>query len=353
MRKLLTPTQKTLELIERFDRVEALLAWAAAPREVALIMPRVGVGRDGPRPVLPDEPAWAELGRIDPAGHGHGSYDIVADQPVRLSPRVIRVTANNGSVMTGPGTNSYLVGGGERNEWAVIDPGPLSAEHVDAIVAAAPGPIRWIFATHTHHDHSPATALLQPRTGATVFGLEAAHTEWQDTGFRPDTRLHGGERIALPGADLARDPHAGPRVEPPVLSARGREDAVHRRPCDAGVDRRDQPARRRHGGLSRVAARAARRGSRVARAGPRLPDGRAAACDRGDHPPPAEARSQGRRRRCARSRPASAETLLPQVYDDVPERLHPVALRSLRAHLLKLHDDGAAEEVGGAWSLRG
>ena len=39
-------------------------------------MPRVAVGSQGLRPVMPDEPAWAELGRIDPAGHGHGCYDI-------------------------------------------------------------------------------------------------------------------------------------------------------------------------------------------------------------------------------------------------------------------------------------
>src|SRR5206468_3458944 len=82
-------------------------------------------------------------------GHRHACYDIQPGVAVRLSPRLIRVTANNGSVMTGPGTNTYLVGGGGRNEWAAIDPGPLDPRHVDAILAAAPGPIRWIFATHT------------------------------------------------------------------------------------------------------------------------------------------------------------------------------------------------------------
>jgi len=44
--------------------------------------------------------------------------------------------------------------------------------------------------------------------------------------------------------------------------------------------------------------------------------------------------------------------LLPIVYGDVPERLHPVAARSLRAHLLKLQADGRAVEAGGRWSLR-
>ncbi|MEP6876060.1 MAG: NUDIX domain-containing protein, partial [Burkholderiales bacterium] len=95
--KLMTPTQTTLALIGRFDAVAALLAWARAPREIGLIMPRVGSGHQGMRPVLPDEPAWAELGRLDPAGHGTSCYDIQVGTPVQLSPRLIRVTANNGS----------------------------------------------------------------------------------------------------------------------------------------------------------------------------------------------------------------------------------------------------------------
>jgi len=45
---------------------------------------------------------------------------------VQLSPRLIRVTADNGSIMTGPGTNCYLIGGGDANEWAALDPGPVS-----------------------------------------------------------------------------------------------------------------------------------------------------------------------------------------------------------------------------------
>ena len=40
------------------------------------------------------------------------------------------------------------------------------------------------------------------------------------------------------------------------------------------------------------------------------------------------------------------------VYADVPAKLHPMALRSLLAHLLKLRDDGSAEEASGRWSLR-
>ena len=193
---------------------------------------------------MPEEPAWAELGRLDAQGLGTGSYEIVPGAAVRLSPRVIRVTANNGSVMTGPGTNTYLLGGGPENEWAVIDPGPRDEAHLDAVLAAAPGKIRWIFATHTHTDHSPATVALKDRTGAPCTAASPTTREWQDATFAPDVPLAGGERIALPGGDdLARGPHARPRLEPPLLPAGGRAAAVHRRPRDAGVDGGDQSAR--------------------------------------------------------------------------------------------------------------
>ena len=49
--------------------------------------------------------------------------------------------------------------------------------------------------------------------------------------------------------------------------------------------------------------------------------------------------------------PAEPERLLAHVYADTPKHLHPVALRSLSAHLLKLRDEGRAAESAGRWSL--
>ena len=132
---------------------------------------------------------------------------------MRLSERVIRVTADNGSVMTGPGTNTYLVGGGDAERWTVIDPGPALDAHVDAIVAAAPGPIGRIFVTHTHTDHSPATVALKARTGAPRARPAPRAPEWQDATFAPDVTLHGGERIELAAgrtcASIHTPGHAG------------------------------------------------------------------------------------------------------------------------------------------------
>ena len=350
--KLLTPTQKTLELLARFNSVDALLDWARADRKVVLTVPRIGSGSKGMRPVMPDEHAWAELGRLDPEGRGTHSYEIQPDVAVRLSARVLRVTANNGSVMTGPGTNTYLIGGGTQNEWGVIDPGPLGEAHVRAVVAAAPGPIRWIFATHTHVDHSPATVLLKELTGATVHGRLPDHREWQDATFRPDVALQGGERIALPGSTTLRAIHTpghasnhicylleeektlftGDHVmqaSTVVINPPDGDMAVYITSLRALLDEDLEWLAPGHGFLMAEPRRAiewiiAHRLKREAKVVDAL-------------------KAQP---------PASAEALLPRVYDDVPARLHPVAMRSLTAHLQKLRSDGRADEHDGRWSLR-
>ncbi len=82
-----------------------------------------------------------------------------------MGPLVRRVTATNAGMMTGPGTNSYLVG---NREVAVIDPGPLDPRHLERLRAATPGPIRWILLTHRHPDHAPGAALLAEQTGAPI-----------------------------------------------------------------------------------------------------------------------------------------------------------------------------------------
>lgn len=87
-----------------------------------------------------------------------------------LSPLVRRIVANNPGHMTGPGTNTYLVG---IDEIVVIDPGPDDPAHLDAIAGCGGDRIRWIVCTHTHIDHFPGVAGLKERTGAEVLAFEA------------------------------------------------------------------------------------------------------------------------------------------------------------------------------------
>ncbi|WP_240725125.1 MBL fold metallo-hydrolase [Mangrovimicrobium sediminis] len=103
-----------------------------------------------------------------------------------LSPRVRRIVAPNPGVMTGAGTNTYLLG---REAVAVLDPGPAIDSHIEAILEAAAGRIRWIVCTHTHRDHSPAWQALAEASGAEVWGALPEDNIAQDESFRPDIAL--------------------------------------------------------------------------------------------------------------------------------------------------------------------
>ena len=115
--------------------------------------------------------------------------------PVQLSSRVRRITAPNPGVMTGPGTNTYLLG---HREVAVLDPGPLIDSHVEAILAAGQGKIRWIIATHTHPDHSPAWAPLKEATGAEVIGARPWDDMFQDDTFAPEVEVRHDQLLEAP-----------------------------------------------------------------------------------------------------------------------------------------------------------
>jgi glyoxylase-like metal-dependent hydrolase (beta-lactamase superfamily II) len=120
-----------------------------------------------------------------------------APEPGRVdevAPGVRRLTAPNPGLMTGPGTNTYLVG---YSAPVVIDPGPEDAGHTAAILAAAAplGRVRAILVTHTHVDHAPGARALAAATGAPVVGFAPAE------GFEPTERA--GEGWTLPSADGA------------------------------------------------------------------------------------------------------------------------------------------------------
>jgi glyoxylase-like metal-dependent hydrolase (beta-lactamase superfamily II) len=119
---------------------------------------------------------------------------LAAAKCVPLAPGIRRIVAGNAGLMTGPGTNTYLLG---LHEVAVLDPGPDDARHLDAILAAAGSAIRWIIVTHTHPDHSPLASPLARRTGARVIGLPPPGDGRQDAAFAPDQLPGDGERLPL------------------------------------------------------------------------------------------------------------------------------------------------------------
>lgn len=109
-----------------------------------------------------------------------------------LRPGIRRVVAPNPSLMTGPGTNTYLLG---ESRVAVIDPGPAIDAHIERIIELAGAPVAWILVTHTHPDHSPGASVLAQVTGAELIGRPAPDGPHQDATFSPDYFLGDAERL--------------------------------------------------------------------------------------------------------------------------------------------------------------
>ena len=272
--------------------------------------------------------------------------EIVPGRVTQLNELVRRVTAPNPGVMTGPGTNSYIVG---QRELALIDPGPESAEHLAVLLKAVGGQLKWILCTHTHRDHSPLTHALKRETGAEVLGFATVPDDGrQDTDFRPDRALVEGDVLQtaeftlravhtpghasnhlcylLEGAGLLFTGDHVMQGSTVVISPPDGDMTAYLQSLERLLTLRitaiapghGRVIEKPHDEVRRLVAHRLKREQKVLDA-------------------------------LGRQNAATLDELVPMVYDDVPERIHPVARRSLAAHLIKLERDGRAEEESGRW----
>ena len=84
----------------------------------------------------------------------------------------------------------------------MIDPGPDLAEHIDALTHALDGEtVTHILITHTHLDHSPASAALKRATGAKTYAYGPHGSRRADERFGGVTE-EGGDRDFVPDIEL-------------------------------------------------------------------------------------------------------------------------------------------------------
>jgi len=204
---IIFPTIRTLERLLDYATVDAVLqACAATEQPLWTCCPRAGLLAGHEARYMEHEHPFGELALVCPDGQIGHTLDWQSEQPVPLLKNVLRLTAPNPGAMTGPGTNSYLVGD-PATGYLVIDPGPADPEHLEKLWRAAGGHIRMIVCTHSHPDHSPGArplqALCTPKPP--ILGLPSAPTARTASQFTPDKSLQNKELLTLKGRGLEGD----------------------------------------------------------------------------------------------------------------------------------------------------
>jgi len=354
---MIFPTVRTLQRMAAYATVDAVLA-ACAPGgnggttegPLWTSCPRAGFLKGEDVRYMESDSPYGELALVCPDGQLVHALDWQSEQPVALLKNVQRLTAPNPSAMTGPGTNTYIVGDAATG-YLVIDPGPNDFDHIGRLWRLTHGDIRMIVCTHSHADHSPGAAPLQALCKASrppILGLPSAPTARATARFTPERALINGERLSLSGTTAEGEPithtlrvihtpgHAANHlclvleedgllfsgdhilngsttvVDPPDGDMTAYLDSLDTLDvaCAAGLVEFILPA---HGyviGFARTAiaqlkAHRLKREAKIAAAMHKLPEG-------------------------------TPEQWLPIAYDDVPERMWPVAARSLAAHVARI-----------------
>jgi glyoxylase-like metal-dependent hydrolase (beta-lactamase superfamily II)/8-oxo-dGTP pyrophosphatase MutT (NUDIX family) len=344
---LVFATKNTLADLTRFARARDALEHA---REAEVETNRAcwALGADGAQALFRRrDPQYFEIHWSDPQETGQTSIALAPGVPKRLDPYVTRIIAPNPGMMTGPGTNTYLVG---DKDLAVIDPGPAVDSHIAALLAAGAGRIRCVVCTHTHMDHSPAAAAIKAATGAVLVGRPAPDQPGQDRSFVPDRVLEHGDRLMLGGLTLRAlhtPGHASNHLCYLLENTKMLFTGDHvMQGSTVVINPPDGDMRAYFASLELLLAEdililAPGHGYLIGE-------------------PHREARRLIRHRLAremkvvgaiARLGAPTLEELVLEVYDDVPPRLHAVAMRSLAAHLGKLAAEGRVRAAEGRYTL--
>jgi glyoxylase-like metal-dependent hydrolase (beta-lactamase superfamily II) len=283
--------------------------------------------------------------------HSDEKAKIVPGEVVRIHPMITRITAPNPGMMTGPGTNSYIIGDEAKGDLALIDPGPDVASHIELLINRVGSRLRWILCTHTHHDHSPASRAVKQATDAQVMGFGMAPRDGrQDEQFAPDRAL-GNDDVVDCGTFKLRAIHTPGHASNHLcylLEGKGllftgdhvmQGSTVVISPPDG--DMHDYFASLKK--LARYTIDAFAPGHGHVIATPRAEVERLIAHRLGRENKVVNA--------LGHAKLATLDELVPLVYDDVSPKLHVPARRSLHAHLLKLAKDGRAAEREGRWQM--
>lgn len=279
-------------------------------------------------------------------------FALTPGHAVAIAEGVWRLLALNPGMMSGPGTNTYLIS--DDDGLLVLDPGPADPRHIDNILRTTDElqrPIKRILVTHTHRDHSPAVALLREHVNAQVLGPATVNDTLQDDSWAPQQVLADGEQLDIGNGQQLR-----------VIATPGH---VSNHLCYLHIQQQllfsgDHLIN----GSTVVIAPPAGSMSAYLHSLRKLLDEPIAMIAPGHGDVLREPRTTieatiGHRLareekvwQALQSAPnGDANSLVAEVYRDVPAFLHPIAAYSLAAHLIKLVEDGRATEQQGRYRV--
>jgi glyoxylase-like metal-dependent hydrolase (beta-lactamase superfamily II) len=241
-------------------------------------------------------------------------------------------------------TNTYIIGDAHRR--VVIDPAspyPDEQRALDRLLDELGG-VELVILTHHHVDHVSGAAHLAARLGVPV----AAHritAEKLDGRITVDRFLDDGERVGglralftpghAPGHLCFVDEAAGAIVAGDMVASVG---TIIVEPDDGG-DMAEYLA-----SLARLRTLDGARWLLPAH-GPPIAD----VAGKLDFYVAHRLERERRVIAALSTQPRAIAELVPPVYPDVPPAIHPLAARSLLAHLIKLEREGRAHRVGDQW----
>jgi glyoxylase-like metal-dependent hydrolase (beta-lactamase superfamily II) len=261
---------------------------------------------------------------------------------VLVAPRVHRLVAPNPSLMTGPGTNTYLIG---ERAVAVVDAGPDLPEHVAAILAAVAesgGQVAALLVTHGHSDHLPATYHLKERTGAPIWGHPSIGVA--------DHPLRDGEAVEVGDLRLVAFETPGHAADH-LCFWLDAERLLFSGDLVAGQG--TVVLSRAPGSLTHYLASLNRMRDLGPQTilpghGPIVADGQAKLQEYLDH----RAMRSRQILEVLKAGPASVDTIVERLYVGTPSDLRPMAARNVLTHLEHLESRGSVASAGSIWALR-